>query len=97
MMSSEQSTFAGTKAHRAGAFDIRNVIAILMGIYGVVLVVCSFVLDPGMNPDESMQKSAGDNLWTGIAMLVVALIFGLWARLRPIVVPDHEVESGGHE
>lgn len=69
---------------KAGAFDIRVVIALLVGIYGVVLTILGIIADP-----QEVAKAAGINinLWGGIAMLVFAALFVLWARLRPIVVP----------
>jgi hypothetical protein len=69
---------------KAGAFDIRVVIAALVAIYGVVLTVLGIIADP-----KEVDKAAGINinLWGGIAMLVFAALFVLWARLRPIVVP----------
>ncbi|AHI22501.1 hypothetical protein [Corynebacterium vitaeruminis] len=70
----------------AGAFDIRNVIGALIGIYGIVLLICSFAIDPGTNPDTGALKSSQDNLWAGLAMLVVGVVFAAWARLRPITV-----------
>ena len=72
----------GKKA--AGAFDVRNVIAALIGFYGVVLVVVGLV-DDG---EEALAKAGGvnANLWVGLGMIVFALAFALWARLRPIVV-----------
>jgi hypothetical protein len=71
--------------HAAGAFDVRNVIAALIGFYGVVLVVVGLV----DNSDEALEKAGGlnANLWVGLGMLVFALSFALWSRLRPIVVP----------
>jgi hypothetical protein len=77
--------------HAAGAFDVRNVIAALIGFYGVVLVVMGLV----DNSPEALKKAGGvnANLWVGIAMIVFALVFALWSRLRPIVVeqkPDDE-------
>ena len=72
--------------HAAGAFDVRNVIAALIGFYGVVLVVVGLV----DNGDDALQKTDGfnANLWVGLAMIVFALAFALWSRLRPIVVPS---------
>ncbi|MGW6282611.1 hypothetical protein [Kribbella sp. NPDC055071] len=72
---------------KAGAFDIRVVIAVLIAIYGAVLTILGIVA----NPDE-VNKADGINinLWGGIAMLVFAALFVLWARLRPIVVPVEE-------
>lgn len=70
--------------HAAGAFDVRNVIAALIGFYGVVLVVMGLV----DNGAEALKKTDGfnANLWVGLALIVFALAFGLWSRLRPIVV-----------
>jgi len=69
---------------KAGAFDIRIVIALLVGIYGVVLTILGIV-----GSQAEVDKAAGINinLWGGIGMLVFAALFVLWARLRPIVVP----------
>jgi hypothetical protein len=67
----------------AGAFDIRNVIAALIGFYGVVLTVVGIV-----DGEEATAKTDGfdANLWVGLGLLVAALGFALWSRLRPIVV-----------
>jgi hypothetical protein len=76
---------------KAGAFDIRVVIALLISIYGVALTVLGITADP-----QQVNKAAGINinLWGGIAMLVFAACFVLWARLRPIVVPvEKEAEK----
>ncbi|RSM85263.1 hypothetical protein DMH04_18415 [Kibdelosporangium aridum] len=75
-----------SKTHRAGVFDIRVVIALLIGAYGVVITV----LGIGFTTDEQIQKSAGVNvnLWAGIGMLLFAAGFIAWAWLRPVKVPD---------
>ena len=79
------------KRHAAGAFDVRNVIAGLIGFYGVVLVVLGLI----DNGEEALKKAGGfnANLWVGLAMIVFAVAFALWTRLRPIVVeptPDDD-------
>ncbi|MFI0470899.1 MULTISPECIES: hypothetical protein [Saccharopolyspora] len=79
-----------SSGHTAGAFDIRTVIALLFAIYGAVLAIVGVV-----QPQAEIDKAAGVNinLWAGIGMLVFAVVFVAWARLRPIVVPD-EAERG---
>jgi hypothetical protein len=71
---------------KAGLFDIRFVIGGLLGAYGVILVLL------GLFNASDDELARGDglniNLWGGIGMLVVAIAFGAWARLRPVVVPD---------
>ncbi len=82
---------------KAGAFDIRNFIALLIGAYGVVLVVMGLV----GTTDTDLRRAGGlnVNLWAGLGMVVVAAAFLTWARLRPVVVPPdagertHEPET----
>jgi hypothetical protein len=68
----------------AGAFDVRNVIAGLIGFYGLVLVIVGIV----DQSEEALAKAGGvnANLWAGVVMVVVAAGFALWSRLRPIIV-----------
>jgi hypothetical protein len=70
--------------HTAGAFDIRNVIAALIGFYGVVLVIVGIVDHNGAATSKTGGVNA--NLWAGIVMSVIAGGFFLWSRLRPVVV-----------
>ncbi|AWB91757.1 hypothetical protein [Aeromicrobium chenweiae] len=71
---------------KAGLFDIRVVIGGLLGIYGLILVLL------GLFNASDAELARGDglniNLWGGLGMLVVAIAFGVWARLRPVVVPE---------
>jgi len=76
--------------HTAGAFDIRNIIGALIGLYGVVLTLM------GIFGDEEGDKT-GDvnaNLWAGLALVVVSAIFIAWARLRPVRVPATHSDDG---
>jgi hypothetical protein len=63
-------------------FDLRTVIAILFAFYGVVLTIMGIVTAT----PENTAKSGGMNLnlWTGIGMLVLAAIFVVWARMKPL-------------
>lgn len=85
----------GRTAHKAGAFDIRTFIAMLIGLYGVVLVLVGLF----STSDADLQKAGGTNvdLWAGIGMIVVAIAFQLWARMRPVVVPDEVDALDGEE
>jgi hypothetical protein len=82
----ETDDASGAK-HTAGALDIRNVIGMLLVLYGVILLVTRLV-----SGDEGGEKSdaVNANLWTGLGLLVVGLVFVAWSRLRPIVVPEHD-------
>ena len=74
-----------TSTTRTSAFDIRLIIALLTGVYGLVITVLGLFF----TTEEEIAKSAGVNinLWAGLALLVVGGLFVLWARLRPLRVP----------
>ncbi|WNV74524.1 hypothetical protein [Geodermatophilus sp. DSM 44513] len=80
--------------HAAGAYDVRNVIAALIGFYGVVLVVVGLV-----DGAEAEAKTGGvdANLWAGAGMLLFAAAFALWSRLRPVVVDPGADVTGDEE
>ncbi len=69
--------------HTAGAFDIRNFIGALLGLYGIILTLM------GIFGDKAYEKTGGlnANLWTGLILLLTSAVFMTWARLRPIIVP----------
>lgn len=73
--------------HKAGAFDIRNVIGGLLAVYGVILLLMGIFADP----EEAKTGGVNANLWAGLGLLVVGGAFIAWAVIRPIVVPE-EVE-----
>lgn len=65
-------------------FDLRTIIAVLFIFYGVILTVMGFFDGPA-----EIAKAGGVriNLWSGIAMIVLAAGFFLWARTRPLAPP----------
>ncbi len=87
-MTRDDTNDAGTTPtgrRTAGAFDIRVIIAGLIGVYGVILLLLG-IFDAS---EAELQRADGFNvnLWAGLGMVVVAAGFVLWARLRPVVVP----------
>ena len=74
----------------ARLFDIRRVIGWLFVFYGLLLVLAGAFAD-----DAAMSKAQGVNinLWTGLAVLVVGLLFLLWIRLRPLALPRPQRDS----
>ncbi|AOP54328.1 MAG: hypothetical protein ACTH1I_01395 [Brevibacterium aurantiacum] len=75
----------------AGAFDIRNFIGVLLGIFGIILTIAGVV---GYTPDEAERTGGIDaNLWTGIGLILTAAFFLIWAKLRPIrIIADDAAE-----
>jgi prolipoprotein diacylglyceryltransferase len=62
-------------------FDLRTLIGGLFVLYGIVLFVAGF-----FTTDQARTKAGGVNinLWLGLAMFVLGVLFLLWARLRPL-------------
>lgn len=71
-----------------GAFDVRYFIATALGLIGVYLLLVAAIADPELDKTGGLHA----NLWTGVAMVVVAIGFAVWARLRPLYV-DPQVEG----
>jgi hypothetical protein len=95
-MSSDDTAATGrrTPRQRAGVFDIRAVIGLLLGIYGAVLLVTAIV--GTTQADLAKADGVNVNLYTGIGLLVAAAVFFAWARLRPVLVPmDQHTENDG--
>ena len=64
MAGKTNETAAETKARKAGAFDIRNFIGLLIGIYGVVLLITSFFDDAAEIELEAIAR------WTSTKFVV---------------------------
>ncbi|HIT75665.1 MAG TPA: hypothetical protein IAA98_08780 [Candidatus Avipropionibacterium avicola] len=81
-----------THVEKVGAFDIRNFIGALIGLYGIILVVLGLVAFNEVEADRTGGLNA--NLWAGVGMVVVAALFILWARLEPLKVEVQSDPSG---
>jgi hypothetical protein len=77
----ESEKEAGVSTAAARLFDLRTIIAVLFGVYGIVLMIQGAFLED----EAQLEKAAGIdiNLWSGIVMLGVAAVFLMWVRLRP--------------
>ena len=78
----------------AGAFDVRNIIGGLLGIYGLILTLMGLFADP----EEDKTGGINANLWAGLVLLAAAAVFIAWSRLRPIAVPEDPADHAelGH-
>lgn len=75
-------------------FDIRILIGSLFVLYGVMLIVASFFTT---ETEKSKASDLNINLWLGIGMLIVGLLFLLWFRLRPLIKVDPNPTSAPGE
>jgi glucose uptake protein GlcU len=75
----------------AGAFDIRNIIGALIGVYGVILIVTGIWFTDAQ--EKAMADGVNLNLRVGIGLLVFGLLFMAWALIRPLRVPAEPVTA----
>jgi hypothetical protein len=79
-----QAPDTGTDAPQSAAsrlFDLRSMIGGLFVLYGIMLTVAGF-----STSHKELTKAANINinLWMGIGMLIVGVIFLAWWRLNPV-------------
>jgi hypothetical protein len=85
MSSKETEGTEVTQSAASKLFDLRLLIGGLFTFYGVILIIYSF-----FDSAAEIAKAAGIhiNLWLGIGMLVLGLLFLLWSRLGPLAPPE---------
>lgn len=92
---SEQASTLASHTEHVGAFDVRNFIAALIGLFGLVCLVMGLFF---FNDTESARTGGVNaNLWAGLGMIVFAAIFFLWAKLQPITIVVSENEPGAED
>jgi hypothetical protein len=85
-----------SRAERAAnLFDLRRIIGGVFVVWGVLLIILGLT-----DSEEEANKAAGINinLYAGIGMLIVGLIFLAWALTRPLGTELRETgddEPGG--
>jgi xanthine/uracil/vitamin C permease (AzgA family) len=90
-MSDERTVAADTpKSAAARLFDIRLLIGGLFVVYGIMLTIAGF-----FTSSSARQKASGINinLWLGIGMLVVGLLFLLWRLLNPLRIEPNPTDQ----
>jgi predicted phage tail protein len=88
---SQKQTTTSTKPTSASAklFDIRILIGALFTVYGVVLIIAGIFASAA----EKLKASGVNiNLWTGIGMLILGVLFLLWWRLQPLKPPSEPAD-----
>ena len=80
------SSKGGGKSRKAGLFDIRTFIAALLGFDGVVILLMGLFGDQSTTVNEAPPINI--NLWAGLGLIVAAIIFESWKRLRPVKVSE---------
>src|SRR5215218_4340987 len=89
----------GTAAERSGGramraanlFDLRRIIGAVFTVWGLLLILLGVT-----EGDAEIDKAAGVNinLWAGLGMLVLGLLFLAWAFARPLGEELREAGEG---
>jgi len=91
---SETSQTQEPRSAAAKLFDIRLLIGGLFIVYGIMLTVAGF-----FTSDKERAKAAdiNINLWLGLGMFVLGVLFLLWRQLNPqhVTPPDDEEARDG--
>jgi hypothetical protein len=88
-MADDEQVAEGEEAERRSAaarlFDVRRVIGSLFVVYGLLVGTIGLFDSP-----EEIAKAQGlrINLWAGIGMLTLGLLFLLWQWLSPAEAPE---------
>ncbi len=84
-----------SRAERAAnLFDLRRIIGGVMTVWGVLLIILGLT---GSVVEKNKAAGININLFAGIGMLVVGLLFLLWAFSRPLGAQLREAESASDE
>ncbi len=80
------------EAQAANLFDLRRIIGGLFVVYGLLLMVMGI-----FDGQEEIDRAAGlnINLLGGLGMLVVGVLFLVWAFARPLAEELGSEEPGG--
>ncbi len=81
-MSEEQRRSAAARL-----FDVRRVIGGLFVVYGVLVGIAGLLDSPA---EVDRAQGVRINLWAGLGMLILGLLFLLWQWLRPSRAPEPE-------
>jgi hypothetical protein len=91
-MSTDQPSTSRRAMQAANLFDLRRIIGGLFTIWGVLLIILG-----ATDSTAEANKAAGINinLWAGVGMLILGILFVIWALTRPLGTALQEAETGG--
>jgi hypothetical protein len=94
----EEQIVAGQPVRgRVSLFDLRWILAFLFAVYGIVVTLMGLFANAKTYTASGQNVGVNVNLWTGIPMLVLAILFAVWALLRPTVVPTSTEDRTTHD
>jgi hypothetical protein len=94
-MAEDEQIEKAEEAERVSAaarlFDVRRVIGGLFVVYGLIVTIVGLFDSPA-----EIEKAQGVriNLWTGLGMLVLGILFLVWQWVRPAEAPSAPSDRG---
>jgi threonine/homoserine/homoserine lactone efflux protein len=79
---------------KVSLFDIRNIVGALLFLYGAILLIASFTTS---DAQKAKADGVNANLWVGLVLAVVGVLFVVWAVTRPIVIDEEQLERDKRE
>lgn len=74
----------------ARTFDVRRIIGGLFVLYGLIVGIYGLVDGAAA---ERKAQGIDINLWSGLGMLALGLLFVVWERTRPIQLDEDEARQ----
>jgi hypothetical protein len=87
----ETNPSGGRVAQAANLFDLRRIIGGLFSVWGVLLIVLGLI---GSDAENTKAAGVNINLYAGLGMLVLGILFLVWAFTRPLGDTLREAEEG---
>jgi hypothetical protein len=81
MTDTPDSATGGPQSAAARLFDLRSMIGGLFVLYGIMLTVAGFFTS---SANLAKASQININLWMGLGMLVLGVLFLVWWRLNPL-------------
>jgi hypothetical protein len=84
----EQAEDAERVTAAARLFDVRRVIGGLFVVYGLIVTIVGLFDSPA---EIAKAQGVRINLWTGLGMLALGVLFLVWQWVRPAEAPSAPV------
>jgi hypothetical protein len=77
-------------------FDLRRILGALFVVYGIIVTIIGII---NYSNDIKRTEGIAINLWAGLSMLVLGILFFVWDHFAPVPEEDivHSAQMEGEE